>query len=255
MSLLNIIKQATAILSGARSKSDPKVAVSVGTGAENEFEILINGIPNLFRDEGSCVVHFVAQFDRCIQHTEFGNKLLPEVIPRWSKVQTYDQAGVTPQSVAEAVMRESKQESAGAKRKDSKPDRDAVDIESTGRAMSEPRHHVPKAEASSSSYTVGKLVEWGEMEFPNRKPGGKPTYTSFAVKLDTSNGVKTLQGEGLKDVLADAHCKVGERVGIKRLYKEKVPAFDHATGRPIFERGTQKQKLWDRWVWSINRIH
>lgn len=259
MSLFSLIKQAAAALAGERAETqcdlDSQVdAIPVGTGADNEFHMQIDGVPNLFRDEGARVVHFVAEFDRRIQHTVFGNKLLPEVVPRWSKVRAYDTPGVTPQSVAEEVVRNTRQESAIAPRKDARSDRKPREGAETGRNVAEPQPKPRVAEAFSSNYTVGKLLEWGEMEFPNRKQGGNPTYTSFAVKLETSAGEKILQGEGLKDVLANARCVLGERVGIKRLHKEKVPAFDQKSGRPVLDQ-TGKQKLWDRWVWSINRIH
>lgn len=261
MSLFKIIKQATvAILGRGAGVAADAAQVAVGTGADNEYEIFISGVPHLFRDEGDCVVHFRAEFDSLIQHTAFGSKLLPEVFPRWTKVRVYDEKGVTPKSVAEAVMRDAKQQPTQSspvehKTARDKHDRGALSDRGRGSATTHAVQATTTEKASSADYTVGALIEWGEMEFPNRKPGGKRTYTSFAVKLDTGNGIKTLQGEGLKDVLADARCKVGERIGIKRLYKEKVPAFDPATGRPIFERGTKKQQLWDRWVWSINRIH
>ncbi|MWL91425.1 hypothetical protein GA566_28855 [Cupriavidus sp. SW-Y-13] len=231
----------------------------MGTGADNEFQINIGGVPHLFRDEGDRVVHFKAVFDRTIQHTSFGDKLLPEVMPRWSKVGIHDADGDTLQSVAEKVVRDAKLHAAPPAHDESKavvrqhhpsiPKAGQVDDGATA------RRNASDSGASSSTYTVGTLLEWGEMEFPNRKPGGKRTYTSFAVKLDTGAGVKTLQGEGLKEVLADARCKVGERVGVKRLYKEKVPAFDQKTGQPLRDDTTGEQKLWDRWVWSINRIH
>lgn len=260
MSLFNLIKQAAAALAGERAgtQRDPDAqgdAIPVGTGADNEFHIQIDGIPNLFRDEETRVVHFVAEFERRIQQTAFGSKLLPEVVPRWSKVRTYDTPGVTPQEVAEEVVRNARQESANVIRQDASSDRPVSEGAKTGRNVAEPQARPRAAEASSSNYTVGKLLDWGEMEFPNRKPGGKPTYTSFAVKLETNAGEKILQGEGLKDVLANARCILGERVGIRRLHKEKVPAFDQKTGRPIIDRDTNQQKLWDRWVWSINRIH
>ncbi|CAG9186010.1 hypothetical protein [Cupriavidus pampae] len=260
MSLLNLLKQAAAAFAGERADppSNPDAcadALPVGTGADNEFHMQIDGIPNLFRDEGDRVVHFVAEFDRRIQHTTFGNKLLPEVVPRWSKVRTYDQPGVTPQQVAEDVVREARKQSTEAPRKVTKSEPKARAAAQTEHTVAEPQAKPRAAEASSSNYTVGKLLEWGEMEFPNRKPGGKPTYTSFAVKLETSAGEKVLQGEGLKDVLASARCELGERVGIRRLHKEKVPAFDQKTGHPIIDRETNQQKFWDRWVWSINRIH
>ncbi|MEN7527664.1 MULTISPECIES: hypothetical protein [unclassified Cupriavidus] len=260
MSLFKFIKQATvAILGQGASTAAEAAEVAVGTGADNEYEIFISGVPHLFRDEGDCVVHFRAEFDSLIQQTAFGSKLLPEVFPRWTKVRVYDEKGVTPKSVAETVMRDAKQQPTQSSPVEHKAAQETHDgrglSDRRGSAIARTAHTTSHEEASSADYTVGTLIEWGEMEFPNRKQGGKPTYTSFAVKLDTNNGVKTLQGEGLKDVLADARSKVGERVGIKRLYKEKVLAFDQATGRPIFEKGTQKQKLWDRWVWSINRIH
>nr|WP_315595575.1 hypothetical protein [uncultured Cupriavidus sp.] len=257
MSLLNFIKHVADSIFGLNDRASRADKVEVGTGADNEFQIYINGVPHLFRDEGDRVVHFVAEFDRQIRQTAFGNKVLPEVVPRWSKVNVYEDKGDTPQSVAEKVVREARQQSAAATPKASRVDHNPQDLSAHSVARNDratPRA-VPQAEASSSTYLVGTLVEWGEMQFPNRKPGGKPNYTSFAVKLDTDSGMKTLQGEGLKDVLAEARCEVGERVGIKRLYKEKVPAFDQSTGRQIIDKDTGKQKLWDRWVWSINRIH
>lgn len=260
MSLFNLLKQAASSLRGHRNPSPPSAKVHVGTGADNEFQIHIGGVPHLFRDEGDRVVHFKAVFDRTIQHTSFGDKLLPEVMPRWSKVGVHDADGDTLQSVAERVVRDAKLTASVSQQEDSKAE--VVRQHSTGvqkagqlddRAVH--RRQTSASDASSSTYTVGTLLEWGEMEFPNRKPGGKRTYTSFAVKLDTGAGLRTLQGEGLKDVLADAGCKVGERVGVKRLYKEKVPAFDQKTGQPLRDRTTGEQKLWDRWVWSIDRIH
>lgn len=258
MSLFNLIKQAVGSLLGHKPLPHKAAKVEVGTGAVNEFQIHICGIPHLFRDEGDRVVHFRAEFDRTIQHTAFGDKLLPDVVPRWSKVGVHDAEGDTPQSVAEKVVRDVKLKPSAPPNDDSKADRPRRNAGLAHDDLVEAatkRGTVSESAASSSIYTVGTLLEWGEMDFPNRKPGGKPTYKSFAVKLDTGAGTKTLQGEGLKDVLAAAQCKVGERVGIKRLHKEKVPAFDHQTGLPIREKRTGEQKLWDRWVWAINRIH
>ncbi|WP_066733008.1 hypothetical protein [Cupriavidus sp. D384] len=255
MTFIQLLRHAASSLfmSVTPSAATNDAPVSVGAGAPNEYQIHIDGIPHLFRDEGDHVVHFVAAFDRTIQHTAFGNKLLPEVVPRWNKVQTYRGPKDTPQSVAEAVVRSSKRPGTSSATTQEPGDKRRV----AGLPSAAPRDpvSVKTEEPSGAAYTVGTLVEWGEMEFPNRKPGGKPTYRSFAVKLQTEAGIKTLQGEGLKDVLADASCKVGERVGIKRLRKEKVPAFDHQTGNPILDKKTGEQKLWDRWVWAINRIH
>ncbi|RZT35395.1 hypothetical protein [Cupriavidus agavae] len=256
MSLFIILRQAATALLGHKAAPSQPAKVHVGTGGDNEFQIHISGVPHLFRDEGDRVVHFRAEFQRLIHHTAFGDKVLPEVVPRWIKVGVHDAPDDTPQSVAEKVVRDARLNADARAQNDAKAKRPRADTqfveEVTADDARQPRG---VSQASSSTYTVGTLVEWGEMEFPNRKPDGKRTYKSFAVKLDTGAGIKTLQGEGLKDVLADARCKVGERVGIKRLHKEKVPAFDHLSGRPIKDKATGEQKLWDRWVWSINRIH
>lgn len=107
MSLFNLFKQAAISLLGHKNPTPPSAKVHVGTGADNEFQIHIGGVPHLFRDEGDRVVHFRAVFDRTIQHTAFGDKLLPEVMPRWSKVGVHDADGDTLQSVAERVDRKS----------------------------------------------------------------------------------------------------------------------------------------------------
>ncbi|WP_244789469.1 hypothetical protein [Cupriavidus pauculus] len=255
MSLFNVIRQMADALADKFGQVPANARkIVVGTGADNEYQISIDGIPHLFRDEGDHVVHFVAVFDSCIQNTTFGHKVLPDVVPRWENVGIERGRHVTPQSVAEAVIQSSK-----AKRKAAGPEsRSRI-----GRNIAPIAEGVPDAEqapprdatASDAGYTVGRLIEWGEMKFPNRKPGGKPTYTSFAVRLDTANGQKTLQGEGLKEPLANLGCQIGDEVGIKRLHKEKVPAFDHLTGRPIIDPVTRKQKLYDRWVWRMHRIH
>ncbi|MGO4660061.1 hypothetical protein AB4Z34_35675, partial [Ensifer sp. 2YAB10] len=60
--------------------------VRVGTGAANEVQLAISGIPHLFRKEASGVAHFVATFERVVGTTDFGQKLLPSVVPYWKLV-------------------------------------------------------------------------------------------------------------------------------------------------------------------------
>lgn len=254
MSFLNVIKQMADAFAEKFSKAPANARkIVVGTGAENEYQIVIDGIPHLFRDEGDHVVHFVAMFDSGIQNTAFGHKVLPDVVPRWEAVGVERGRNVTPQSVAEATMQGIKAE---RKTADRKAHASVSPTIATAQRASDAAPASPRdATASHAGYTVGRLLEWGEMKFPNRKAGGKPTYTSFAVRLDTSNGEKTLQGEGLKEPLANLGCQIGDEVGIKRLHKEKVPAFDHLTGSPIIDPETQRQKLYDRWVWQMHRIH
>lgn len=69
-----------------------------------------------------------------------------------------------------------------------------------------------------------------------------------------ASGVETLQGEGLKDAISEAGCKVGDAVEVKRLRKIKVPAFDEKSGDPVLdEHGNQK--VYDKWLWSISVAH
>ncbi|KWR78050.1 hypothetical protein RN01_25060 [Cupriavidus sp. SHE] len=263
MTLLSLIKNAATALCGLAApqpQSPRDHEIPVGTGADNEYQILISGVPHLFLDEGDHVVHFVAVFERQMQHTSFGCKLLPEVVPRWSKVGTHRGSGVTPQSVAEVVIGKLKADpgSKSIGKPTGSPHGEpevSSSIEAPTRQAMQKNAQPNPGRASNSTYTVGTLIEWGEMEFPNRKPGRKKTYTSFAVKLNTAEGEKTLPGEGLKDALANAGCKIGDRVAIKQVGTEKVPAFDQRTRRPILDDETGEQKLWDRKVWQVNHIH
>jgi hypothetical protein len=105
MSFLNVFKQMADALAEKSSNAPGNARkIVVGTGAENEYQIVIDGIPHLFRDEGDHVVHFVAVFDSGIQNTAFGHKVLPDVVPRWENIGVERGRNVTPQSVAEATM-------------------------------------------------------------------------------------------------------------------------------------------------------
>lgn len=265
MTWLNLIKRVATVLSAETRRESSRSTIPVGTGAANERQFYVHGIPHLLRDEGGRVIHFVGVFQYLLQSTPYGDKLLPEVIPRWEQVSVHP--GEALEKVAADVIQAeseltpdlltSSDAPAGARRfqptrsldgaQPSRSKREDGERQGGGSASSEKR--------SSSAYTVGKLIEWGEMEFPNRKSGGPRTYTSFAVKLYTGAGERTLQGEGLKDALAEAGCKLGDRVAVKRVRQEKVPAFDKKTGDPIKDPRTGEQKLWDRWVWNINLVH
>ncbi|MFP4854261.1 hypothetical protein [Paraburkholderia sp. BR14264] len=70
------------------------------------------------------------------------------------------------------------------------------------------------------------------------------------MHIDTTTGERTLQGEGLKDAIAECHCVVGDVVSVRRLRKTKVPAF-RSDGSPVMVEG--KQVMWDKWLWSITK--
>lgn len=263
MTWLNLIKRVAGALNAER-RPDTSDPIPVGRGDPNERQFYVHGVPHLLRKEADRVVHFVGVFEHRLQRTQFGDKLLPEVFPRWKKVGEHPNSAL--EQVAAKVIQDGAQQDAlrqshaGADadaRQRERPTARASDAERPGRqerAGTGPRN-VGADQGTSSVYTVGELLEWGEMTFPNRKPSGPRTYTSFALKLATTTGEKILQGEGLKDALADARCKLGDRIAVKRLHREKVPAFDKKSGSPIMDRTTGEQKLWDRWVWTINLVH
>ncbi|MGX6566057.1 hypothetical protein [Cupriavidus necator] len=264
MTWLNLIKRVVSVvIAEPRGESSPN-SIPVGTGASNERQFYVHGIPHLLRDEGDRVIHFVGVFQHRLQSTPYGDKLLPEVFPRWNLVSEHP--GKALEKVAADVIQAEREMATDLPTSSDAPAGRRVQpsrSQDGGQASRSQHQDSERDEARSTSaergspsaYTVGTLIEWGELEFPNRKPGGPRTYTSFAVKLDTAAGERTLQGEGLKDALSDAGCNMGDRVAVKRLRKEKVPAFDKKTGNPIKDPRTGEQKLWDRWVWNINLVH
>lgn len=263
MTWLDIVKRAASLLFDHPETSNAATTTPVGTGAHNERQFFLNGIPHLLRDEGDCIVHFVASFDYRMEPTAYGEKLLPDVVPRWVVINTHPLA--TLEGVAASVMkldglREARQGSTSAPGSDRETEvrrAERGDVRSGRRTESADHGRGGAATEirSSTSTTVGNLVEWGEMEFPSRKARGPRTYRSFAVKLATPAGEQTLQGEGLKEAIAKAGCRQGDHVVVKRLRKVKVPAFDEKSGRPIIDRETGEQKLWDKWIWEINQVH
>src|ERR1700735_3050357 len=70
----------------ASTSPDPSTAPrTVGLGAPNESYVLIDGIPTLLVEEGDCIVHSEPAFDNHTEDTDFGLKILPDVVPHWSQ--------------------------------------------------------------------------------------------------------------------------------------------------------------------------
>lgn len=262
MDWLNLIKRAASVLAGPAAPPSNSRHQPVGSGHDNEVQVTIDGLPHLFRDEGTHIVHFVAQFDKRLVRTPFGDKLLPDVVPRWHMHQKFH--GKQLEDAVSDVIRVS--EASPSAPPGIKRDARGSTGASAPAAVSDVREAEgtagprdrPVQRHSSSAVEVGRLTFWGELEFPSRKKRDSrapETYTSFAVKLDTPAGEKVLQGEGLKDAISEARCQLGDKVAVRRLHKVKVPAFDHKSGRPIHDRATGEQKQWDKWVWQIDLIH
>jgi hypothetical protein len=232
-----------------REPQSPTQPREVGRGESNETFVTISGVPHLFVDEGDCIVQFRPAFDESPRDTRFGTKILPELVPHWS-LQREDRI-----SLKEAISM--------AIRANGVPTATLPDPHHAGHTVTQDaagegeaparrrvsREHVQSRDDNRAA-TTGKVLGWGEEKFPNRKPAGKPFYTSFAMHIETAMGEHTLQGEGLKDAIAQSGCRVGDSVSVRRLDKIKVPAFTDG-GRPIMKNG--QQVLWDKWLWSITR--
>ena len=243
----------------APSKTRPCEIRKVGHGAPNETFVFICGVPHLFVDEGDCIVQFSPAFEEGPRDTRFGTKILPEPEPHWSIVREHRVS--LKDAIATAIRAEGKAQGlpATAPARSAPAAETAHEIADHASAHAD-AHDVPIAPRQSreraarrddhGAATVGRVLSWGEEQFPSRKPQGKPFYTSFAMHIDTLSGERTLQGEGLKDAIAQSGCRVGDVVTVRRLEKIKVPAFTDG-GRPIMKNG--QQVLWDKWLWSITR--
>lgn len=243
----------------------------VGRGADNETFVTIDGVLNLFVDEGDCVVQFRPAFEDAPCDTRFGTKILPELSPHWSAVHQHvlslrdaiatairAKSAMSPSYVADDVSmappahghRETfEQRDPSPQHAAELPPRSAGSGRAAGMNGTRRTNGASGSSARGDLAAItGRIVSWGEEDFPNRRPHGKRFYTSFAVHLQTSLGEQVLQGEGLKDAIAESGCKVGDYVAVRRLRKVKVAAF-HESGQPVLKNG--QQVYWDKWLWSI----
>ena len=233
----------------------------IGQGASNETHISIGGVPNLFVDEGDCVMQFVPAFDEAMKETQFGMKVLPELEPHWSEAAMH--RCNLKQAIAAAIRGTDKTAGAqaapiavGARTGDQRPSDTAHEPAVSGvnddeDASSPPRRQVASGTSAPDMAAVtGTVTAWGEEKFPRRKPGGPRFYTSFAIRLQTISGERVLQGEGLKDAISESGCQVGDVVAVRRLRKIKVQAFENG-GEPKMKNGVPV--LWDKWLWSITK--
>jgi len=153
------------------------------------------------------------------------------------------QGGVQPSSVKQEPTR-----SAAAPRRAVPETTEEAPVEADAQAR---RARAPEARSRATYH--GRIKSWGEERFPDRKRPGK-SYKNFALKLEMASGMETLQGEGLKDAISEAGCKLGDAVEVKRLRKIKVPAFDEKSGDPVLDENGN-QKVHDKWLWSISVAH
>lgn len=241
----------------------------VGRGEPNESMVVINDIPMLFVEEPDCVVHFAPTFGFEMRPTKLGVglKMLPDLLPHWEPKARHEDCSV--KEAIEAVIKSggtvaSKPRAAAAAAAPlsaSEADRPmARNDNSSPKVTSEQPPVAPAAPEQSTakrSYLAavsGRVNSWGEEKFPNPRAaqaGESPFYRSFAMRIDTGVKEEVLQGEGLKDAIANSGCIVGAEVSVKRLRKEKVQAFTDS-GQPKMKDG--QPVLHDKWIWQINVI-
>jgi hypothetical protein len=234
------------------STVSPSVPRVIGQGAANETHITIADEPNLFVEEADCVVQFRPAFDEQASQTQFGLKILPELAPHWSQVHVHRcslkdaiRSAIRSPSKIAAVVTTPAPVSVDAIDAPA-PMPDAQPLDGLPARRSPQREH-----SHDTAAVIGRVVSWGEEKFPDRKSVGVSRfYTSFAMHLDTVAGERTLQGEGLKEAIAESGCLVGDHVSVRRLRKIKVPAI-RSDGSPKIVDG--KQVMWDKWLWSITK--
>lgn len=226
--------------------------IAVGQGADNERIVTIAGTPMLFRDEGDVIVQFQPSFDFGLRDTLVGSKLLPSLSPHWAVCAEHNCPLV---EAISGAIKAANAVSIGRPASELAVVRDTEVVSSVRpqthdiAEISEP-HRRKLSDHRSDAAVVGRIVDWGEKEFPDRKRPGK-TYTAFALTLRNRFGERTLQGEGLKDAITEVKCRTGENVEVMRLGKIKVPAIDDNGQPKLDSRGAQL--LWDKWQWSIKR--
>ncbi|MBU6486222.1 MAG: hypothetical protein KGQ57_00165 [Burkholderiales bacterium] len=231
--------------SSAPEHSAPR---EVGQGAANETHITIGDVPNLFVDEGDCVVQFAPKFDEQMLETQFGIKVLPELTPHWSQVATHHCP--LREAIAKAIRGPSVRTTQQAPSIDPlEPVTSVIGDAATDTPRERRAAPATHGDSDVMAAVTGTIISWGEEKFPRRKGSGPRFYESFAMRLDTATGERVLQGEGLKDAISESKCQVGDVVSVRRLRKIKVPAF-HQSGEPKIVSG--KQAMWDKWLWSIS---
>ncbi|WP_250507028.1 MULTISPECIES: hypothetical protein [unclassified Caballeronia] len=225
--------------------------IEVGKGGANERHIAIAGQPMLFRDEGGVVVQFRPAFDYELRPTAVGMKLIPALAPHWEVLHEYK--GTLTEAIAAALKGAHAQDTPSP---DAKPVR-PVNVsdarlrpEVADAVVSTPPRSAGPSHRRTERARYGVLREWGEKRFPDGKRPGK-TYESFCVTLEHRGETHVLQGEGLRDAIAESACRIGDRVEVKRIGKTKVPAVD-GRGRPKLD-ASGEQVLWDKWLWSISK--
>ncbi|RKT10638.1 hypothetical protein B0G69_8071 [Paraburkholderia sp. RAU2J] len=224
----------------------------VGQGASNETVMTIGDIPHLFVDEGDHVVQFTPAFDDHAEETEFGLKIVPDLEPHWSRVAIHRCPLKT--AIATAIRQGANAVMSGAvKATPEVSDDGPPSLPETEKERFDADDVSPvrqrREQSVDASTVVGRIASWGEEQFPDRKKPGR-FYKSFAIHIDTASGERTLQGEGLKEAIAECRCVVGDVVSIRRLRKVKVPAI-RADGSAMLKDG--KPVMWDKWLWSITK--
>lgn len=187
---------------------------------------------------------------RVTHHPVLGRKLLPTVGTNWSVIATYNNHSLE-EAIAAFVAGGC--QSVKAVPKES-PKVTPLPIPSAAEIpkITPAKHNQEMKKSPTSRPDIGDLIFLGEKQFPDRQnPGGN--YTCFAIVLQTSDGEKILQGEGLRDEIAATQVKIGQRIQVERLGKVPVELVDKKTQTPKLD-SAGAPVMGSKWQWKITAL-
>ena len=114
----------------------------------------------------------------------------------------------------------------------------------------------PKSESQptqAKKATFGTLISMGDRTFPDKNKPGK-TFENFAITVKTNYGDKPLQGEGLREALAECSAQIGDKIKVQRLEQIMVPCINKTTQKVMTEPDGST-KMVPKWLWSITVLN
>lgn len=211
----------------------------------------LNGQEYRFDVELSSVTVFKRGFKmRLTCHPYFGKKLLPTNGVEWIAIASYHMTSLE-DAIFAFITKGLKQDNVkcGSNISDSLPQQ-AVSINHEKRNETDLAMDTGLKTIVNQRPEVGVLKFIGTKKFPDRNGKGA-MYSSFAIVLVTDSGEeKTLQGEGLRDVIAESGAGLGSRVKVQRLGNQKVQIIDPKTKSPVLDdKGDPVMR--PKWLWKM----
>ena len=181
-------------------------------------------------------------------HPLLGTKLLPTGDLSWVTVARFPNLSLL-EAIEEFIKSGFKQ---NQQQQLPKPNQVPVVRQSEKPIVTDPPKFQIKSESETKPKdkpTIGTLIFMGDKDFPDLNKPGK-TYQNFSITVKTGYGEKPLQGEGLRDALAECHAKINDKIKVQRLDQIEVQCIDKRSQKPIFnDDGTPK--MGKKWQWAI----